>query len=154
MTAVSSSNNYNSFRENYFGKTNDAISLAIDTAKVGLSSVEIYYLAKGIKPDVLTKANFAVSSLASWNDVAQIYDKLEKGEKITDKLRLNTASDFSVPQGSQPIKANKNLGNSRIYCRNSRILFFWNSRFYFRNSRIPRAEILSSSWWMTKTSEF
>ncbi|MDY3672883.1 MAG: hypothetical protein SO038_06220 [Campylobacter sp.] len=110
MTVVSNSNNYNSFRENYFGKTNDAISLAIDTAKVGLSSVEIYYLAKGIKPDVLTKANFAVSSLASWNDVRKI-NKLEKGEKITDKLRLNIASDFSVPQGSQPIKA-KTLGYS------------------------------------------
>ena len=44
----------------------------------------------------------------------QINDKLEKGEKITDKLRLNIASDCSVPQGSQPIKANKNLGNSRF----------------------------------------
>ncbi|MCI6695063.1 MAG: hypothetical protein MR469_05405 [Campylobacter sp.] len=81
LTVVSSRNNYNSFRENYFGKTNDAISLAIDTAKVGLSSVEIYYLAKEVKPDVLTKANFAVSSLASWNDVAQIYDKLKKDKK-------------------------------------------------------------------------
>ena len=98
FAAISSSNNYNSFWENYFGKTNDAISLAIDTAKVGLSSVEIYYLAKGVKPDVLTKANFAVSSLASWNDVRKI-NKLEKGEKITDKLRLNIASDCSVPQG-------------------------------------------------------
>ena len=98
LTVVSSRNNYNSFRENYFGKTNDAISLAIDTAKVGLSSVEIYYLAKGIKPDVLTKANFAVSFWASINDVLQINDKLKKGEKITDKLRLNIASDFSVPQ--------------------------------------------------------
>ena len=114
FAAISSSNNYNSFWENYFGKTNDYISLAIDTAKVGLSSVEIYYLAKGIKPDVLTKANGVVSSLASANDVEQIYDKLKKGEKITDKLRLNIASDFSVPQGSQPIKANKNLGNSRF----------------------------------------
>ena len=46
-----------------FGKTNDTISLAIDTAKVGLSSAEIFYLAKGVKPDVLTKANFAVSFL-------------------------------------------------------------------------------------------
>ena len=98
MTVVSSRNNYNSFRENYFGKTNDAISLAIDTVKVGLSSVEIYYLAKGIKPDVLTKANGVVSFWASINDVLQINDKLEKGEKITDKLRLNTASNFSVPQ--------------------------------------------------------
>ena len=114
LTVVSSSNNHNSFWENYFGKTNDTISLAIDTAKVGLSSVEIYYLAKEVKPDVLTKANFAVSSFASANDVAQIYDKLKKGEKITDGLILNTASDFSVPQGSQPIKANKNLGNSRF----------------------------------------
>ncbi|MDY4154028.1 MAG: hypothetical protein SOX81_02170 [Campylobacter sp.] len=35
---------------------------------------------------------------ASINDVLQINDKLEKGEKITDKLILNTASDFSVPQ--------------------------------------------------------
>ncbi|MCI7581290.1 hypothetical protein [Campylobacter sp.] len=113
IAVISNSNNYNSFMKNYFGKTNDYISLAIDTAKVGLSSVEIYYLAKGIKPDVLTKANFAVSSLASWNDVRKI-NKLEKGEKITDKLRLNIASDFSVPQGSQPIKANKNLGNSRF----------------------------------------
>ena len=98
LTVISNSNNHNSFWENYFGKTNDYISLAIDTAKVGLSSAEIFYLAKGVKPDVLTKANFAVSSLASANDVAQIYDKLKKGEKITDKLRLNIASDFSVPQ--------------------------------------------------------
>ena len=98
FAAISSSNNYNSFWENYFGKTNDTISLAIDTAKVGLSSAEIYYLAKGVKPDVLTKANFAVSFWASMNDVLQINDKLEKGEKITDKLILNTASDFSVPQ--------------------------------------------------------
>ena len=98
LTVVSSRNNYNSFRENYFGKTNDAISLAIDTAKVSLSSAEIFYLAKGVKPDVLTKANFAVSFWASINDVLQINDKLEKGEKITDKLRLNIASDFSVPQ--------------------------------------------------------
>lgn len=81
ITVISNSNNHNSFMKNYFGKTNDYISLAIDTAKVGLSSVEIYYLAKGIKPDVLTKANFAVSSLASWNDVAQIYDKLKKDKK-------------------------------------------------------------------------
>ena len=114
LTVVSSSNNYNSFMKNYFGKTNDYISLAIDTAKVGLSSVEIYYLAKGIKPDVLTKANFAVSFWASINDVRKINDKLKKGKKITDKLRLNIASDFSVPQSSQPIKANKNLGNSRF----------------------------------------
>ncbi|MDD0855158.1 hypothetical protein [Campylobacter magnus] len=69
IAVISNSNNYNSFWENYFGKTNDTISLAIDTAKVGLSSVEIYYLAKGVKPDVLTKANFAVSSLALMNDV-------------------------------------------------------------------------------------
>ena len=75
IAVISNSNNYNSFRENYFGKTNDAISLAIGTAKVGLSSAEIYYLAKGVKPDVLTKANFAVSSLASIND------KLKKGKK-------------------------------------------------------------------------
>lgn len=81
-----------------FGKTNDTISLAIDTAKVGLSSAEIFYLAKEVKPDVLTKANFAVSFWASMNDVLQINDKLKKGEKITDKLRLNIASDFSVPQ--------------------------------------------------------
>ena len=131
--------------KNYFGKTNDSISLAIDTAKVGLSSVEIYYLAKGIKPDVLTKANFAVSSLASINDVLQINDKLKKGEKITDKLRLNIASDISVPQGSQPIKANKNLENSRFYFKNSRI--------YFRNSRIPKnLDFLphSASWGVHK----
>ena len=96
FAAISSSNNYNSFWENYFGKTNDTISLAIDTAKVGLSSAEIFYLAKEVKPDVLTKANFAVSFWASMNDVLQINDKLEKGEKITDKLILNTASDFSV----------------------------------------------------------
>lgn len=69
LTAVSSSNNYNSFWENYFGKTNDAISLAIDAAKVGLSSAEIFYLAKGIKPYVLTKANGVVSFLALMNDV-------------------------------------------------------------------------------------
>ena len=69
LTAVSSSNNYNSFQENYFGKTNDAISLAIDTAKVGLSSAEIFYLAKGVKPDVLTPANGVVSFLALINDV-------------------------------------------------------------------------------------
>ena len=75
LTVVSSSNNYNSFMKNYFGKTNDYISLAIDTAKVGLSSVEIYYLAKGVKPYVLTTANFAVSSLASIND------KLKKRKK-------------------------------------------------------------------------
>ena len=81
IAVISNSNNYNSFWENYFGKTNDAISLAIDTAKVGLRSAEIYYLAKGVKPDVLTKANFAVSSLASANDVAQIYDKLKKRRK-------------------------------------------------------------------------
>ena len=81
IAVISNSNNHNSFMKNYFGKTNDYISLAIDTAKVGLSSVEIYYLAKEVKPDVLTKANFAVSSLASWNDVAQIYDKLKKEKK-------------------------------------------------------------------------
>ena len=81
IAVISNSNNYNSFWENYFGKTNDTISLAIDTAKVGLSSAEIYYLAKGIKPDVLTKANFAVSSLASINDVLQINDKLKKRRK-------------------------------------------------------------------------
>ena len=98
IAVISNSNNYNSFWENYFGKTNDTISLAIDTAKVGLSSAEIYYLAKGVKPDVLTKANFAVSFLASINDVLQINDKLKKGEKITDELILNIASDFSVPQ--------------------------------------------------------
>ena len=63
LTVISNSNNHNSFMKNYFGKTNDAISLAIDTAKVGLSSVEIYYLAKGVKPDVLTKANGVVSFL-------------------------------------------------------------------------------------------
>lgn len=97
IAVISNSNNHNSFMKNYFGKTNDTISLAIDTAKIGLSSAEIYYLAKGVKPDVLTKANFAVSSLASWNDVRKI-NKLEKGEKITDELRLNIASDFSVPQ--------------------------------------------------------
>lgn len=98
IAVISNSNNYNSFWENYFGKTNDTISLAIDTAKVGLSSAEIFYLAKGVKPDVLTKANFAVSFWASMNDVLQINDKLEKGEKITDELILNTASDISVPQ--------------------------------------------------------
>ena len=114
LTVISNSNNHNSFMKNYFGKTNDYISLAIDTAKVGLSSAEIYYLAKGVKPYVLTTANGVVSFFASANDVAQIYDKLKKGEKITDGLILNTASDFSVPQGSQPIKANKNLGNSRF----------------------------------------
>ena len=97
IAVISNSNNHNSFMKNCFGKTNDYISLAIDAAKVGLSSAEIYYLAKGVKPDVLTKANFAVSSLASWNDVRNI-NKLEKGEKIIDKLRLNTTSDFSVPQ--------------------------------------------------------
>ena len=113
LTVISNSNNHNSFMKNYFGKTNDAISLAIDTAKVGLSSAEIFYLAKGVKPDVLTPANGVVSFLALMNDVWKI-NELEKGEKITDGLILNTASDFSVPQGSQPIKANKNLGNSRI----------------------------------------
>lgn len=61
IAVISNSNNYNSFWENYFGKTNDTISLAIDTAKVGLSSAEIYYLAKEIKPDVLTPANGVVS---------------------------------------------------------------------------------------------
>lgn len=81
IAVISNSNNYNSFWENYFGKTNDAISSAIDTAKVSLSSAEIFYLAKEVKPDVLTKANFAVSSLASANDVAQIYDKLKKEKK-------------------------------------------------------------------------
>lgn len=99
IAVISNSNNYNSFWENYFGKTNDTISLAIDTAKVGLSSAEIYYLAKGVKPDVLTKANGVVSFWALINDVLQINDKLEKGEKITDELILNTASDISVPQG-------------------------------------------------------
>ena len=90
--------NHNSFMKNYFGKTNDAISLAIDTAKVVLSSAEIFYLAKGVKAYVLTTANGVVSFLASINDVLQINDKLEKGEKITDKLRLNIASNFSIPQ--------------------------------------------------------
>ena len=52
---ISNSNNHNSFMKNYFGKTNDAISSAIDAAKVGLSSAEIFYLAKGVKSDVLTK---------------------------------------------------------------------------------------------------
>ena len=52
-----------------FGKTNDTISLAIDTAKVGLSSAEIFYLAKGVKPDVSTPANGVVSFLALMNDV-------------------------------------------------------------------------------------
>ncbi|WP_321113943.1 hypothetical protein [Campylobacter sp.] len=81
MTVVSSSNNYNSFRENYFGKTNDAISLAIDAAKVGLSSVKIFYLAKGVKPDVLTTANGVVSFWASINDVRKINNKLKKRRK-------------------------------------------------------------------------
>lgn len=98
FAAISSSNNYNSFWENYFGKTNDTISLAIDAAKVGLSSAEIYYLAKGVKPDVLTPANGVVSFLALMNDVWKI-NELEKGEKITYKLILNTAGDFSVSQG-------------------------------------------------------
>ena len=98
LAAISNSNNFESFLKNYFDKTNDAISLAIDAAKVGLSSAEIFYLAKGVKPDVLTKANGVVSFLASWNDVRQIKNNLEKGEKITDKLRLNIASDCSVPQ--------------------------------------------------------
>ena len=78
LTVISNSNNHNSFMKNYFGKTNDYISLAIDTAKVGLSSAEIFYLAKEVKPDVLTKANFAVSFWASMNDVLQINDKLKK----------------------------------------------------------------------------
>ena len=81
IAVISNSNNHNSFMKNYFGKTNDYISLAIDTVKVGLSSAEIFYLAKGVKPDVLTKANGVVSFWASWNDVAQIYDKLKKGKK-------------------------------------------------------------------------
>ena len=98
IAVISNSNNYNYFWENYFGKTNDAISLAIDTAKVSLSSAEIFYLAKGVKPDVLTKANGVVSFLASINDVRKI-NKLEKGKKITGKLRLNIAGDFSVSQG-------------------------------------------------------
>lgn len=42
FAAISNSNNYNSFMKNYFGKTNDYISLAIDTAKVGLSSIETF----------------------------------------------------------------------------------------------------------------
>lgn len=98
LAAISNSNNFESFLKNYFDKTNDAISLAIDAAKVGLSSAKIFYLVKEVKPDVLTKANGVVSFLASWNDVRQIKNNLEKGEKITDKLILNTASDFSVPQ--------------------------------------------------------
>nr|WP_321427256.1 hypothetical protein [uncultured Campylobacter sp.] len=69
IAVISSSNNYNSFTKNHFGKTNDYISSAIDGAKVGLSSAELFYLAKGAKPDVLNKANFAVSSLALMNDV-------------------------------------------------------------------------------------
>ena len=69
IAVISNSNNHNSFMKNYFGKTNDAISLAIDTAKVGLSSAEIFYLAKGVKPDVLTPANGVVSFLALMNDV-------------------------------------------------------------------------------------
>ena len=81
IAVISNSNNHNSFWENYFGKTNDAISSAIDAAKVGLSSAEIFYLAKGVKPDVLTKANFAVSFWASMNDVLQINDKLKKEKK-------------------------------------------------------------------------
>lgn len=99
LAAISNSNNFESFLKNYFDKTNDAISLAIDAAKVGLSSIEIFYLAKGVKPDALTKANGVVSFLASTNDVWQIKNKLKKREKITDKLMLNTASDISVPQG-------------------------------------------------------
>ena len=63
IAVISSSNSHTSFMKNYFGKTNDYISLAIDTAKVGLSSAEIYYLAKGIKPYVLTTANGVVSFL-------------------------------------------------------------------------------------------
>lgn len=55
IAVISNSNNHNSFMKNYFGKTNDAISSAIDAAKVGLSSAEIFYLAKGVKSDVLTK---------------------------------------------------------------------------------------------------
>ena len=69
IAVISNSNNHNSFWENYFGKTNDYISLAIDAAKVGLSSAEIFYLAKGVKPYVLTKANGVVSFLALMNDV-------------------------------------------------------------------------------------
>ena len=63
IAVISSSNSHTSFMKNYFGKTNDTISLAIDTAKVGLSSAEIFYSAKGVKPDVLTKANGVVSFL-------------------------------------------------------------------------------------------
>ena len=81
IAVISNSNNHNSFMKNYFGKTNDYISLAIDTAKVGLSSVEIYYLAKGVKPYVLTTANGVVSFFASANDVLQINDKLKKRKK-------------------------------------------------------------------------
>lgn len=81
IAVISNSNNHNSFMKNYFGKTNDYISLAIDAAKVGLSSAEIYYLAKGIKPYVLTTANGVVSFFASANDVLQINDKLKKRKK-------------------------------------------------------------------------
>ena len=105
LAAISNSNNFESFLKNYFDKTNDAISLAIDAAKVGLSSAEIFYLVKEVKPDVLTKANGVVSFLASWNDVRQIKNNLEKGEKITDGLILNTASDFSALAGSLMVMA-------------------------------------------------
>ncbi|MCI7500346.1 MAG: hypothetical protein MSA54_00135 [Campylobacter sp.] len=81
FAAISNSNNHNSFMKNYFGKTNDYISLAIDAAKVSLSSAEIFYLAKGVKPDVLTNANVAVSFWALINDVLQINDKLKKRRK-------------------------------------------------------------------------
>lgn len=63
LAAISNSNNFESFLKNYFDKTNDAISLAIDAAKVGLSSAEIFYLAKEVKLYVLTKANGVVSFL-------------------------------------------------------------------------------------------
>ena len=105
LTAVSSSNNYNSFMKNYFGKTNDYISLVIDAAKVGLSAAEIYYLAKGVKPYVLTTANFFVSLTASANDLRLISNSQDENKKITDKLILNTASDFSALAGSLMVMA-------------------------------------------------
>lgn len=100
LAAISNSNNFESFLKNYFDKTNDAISLAIDAAKVGLSSIETFYLVKEVKPDVLTKANFAVSFAASANDLRLISNSQDENKKITDGLILNTASDFSALAGS------------------------------------------------------
>lgn len=106
FAAVSSSNNYNSFTKNHFGKTNDYISSAIDGAKVGLSSAELFYLAKGVKPDVLNKANVAVSSLAIVaGDSTYLSDNIT-GSPLTNEKREEIAKMVNAGVPYEQVRQN------------------------------------------------